>query len=162
MNTLLRSFAGAAMSMAVLPASGFADLRPFQGAITVAWTAAENTEGVSFCGGPAMTYVATAHGVGTTSLGAMSFSLRKSLEAVGPMHGCATLTDVNGDTLYAVYDGTEGDVDPSNFQFGAGTLTITGGTGRFRGAKGKLRFTASFSLIETGSYLFAGTVSLRE
>jgi len=148
------------MSLLVTPASVLAEDHPFQGVVTVAWAVLPNTNNESFCGGPAMTYVAEAHGGGSSSLGFLSLTLKKSVEAVGPMHGCLTLTDVNGDMLFATYDGTEGDVNEFGFQFGTGTLTFTGGTGRFRHARGRARFTASFSFIEMGTYLFKGSVSL--
>jgi hypothetical protein len=158
------SLAFTAISIALTAASALAQEYPFQASITVAFAAAPNTGKVGFCGGPtgpsAYTFVAEAHGVGTSTLGFLSMTLQKSLDATGPMHGCITLTAVNGDTLSATYDGTEGDPNSLGFQFGKGTLTITGGTGRFRGASGKVSFTATFSSIETGSYLFEGTVSL--
>jgi hypothetical protein len=162
MTKFLGSLAFAAMSVVLMPTSGLAEEYPFQGSITVAFAATQNTSSVSFCGGPALSYVANAHGVGVSTLGFLSMSLEKTLDAVGPMHGCVTLTALNGDTLSATYDGTESVSDPFGFQFGHGTLTITGGTGRFRGASGEVRFTATFSSIETGSYLFEGTVSLDE
>jgi hypothetical protein len=162
MTKSLVSLAFAALSVALLPTSGSAEEHSFQGSITVAFAATQNTGHISFCGGPAMPYVVNAHGVGVSTLGFLSMTLKKTLEAVGPMHGCVKLTDLNGDTLSATYDGTEGEVDPFGFQFGHGTLTITGGTGRFRGASGEVRFTGAFSSIETGSYLFEGTVSLDE
>jgi hypothetical protein len=159
MTRFLGSLAFAAMSVALMPTAGLAEDYPFQGSITVAFAAKPNTGNVSFCGGPALPYVAHAHGVGVSTLGFVSMTLKKTLEAVGPMHGCVKLTDLHGNTLSATYDGTEGDSDPFGFQFGHGTLTITGGTGRFRGASGEVKFTATFSSIETGSYLFKGTVS---
>ena len=163
MTKLLGSLAFAAMSVALTPTSGLAQEYPFQASITVAFAAAPNTGKLGFCGGPtgpsAYAFVAEAHGVGASTLGVMSMTLQKSLDATGPMHGCVTLTAVNGDTLSATYNGTEGDPNALGFQFGTGTLTITGGTGRYRGATGKVTFTATFSSIETGSYLFEGTVS---
>lgn len=163
MTKLLGSLAFAAMSVALTPTSGLAQGYPFQGAITVAYGAAPNTGNVSYCGGPTGpdTYVVEAHGVGASTLGFLSMTLQKNLYAVGLMQGCVTLTAVNGDKLYANYVGTEGAPDTFNFQFGTGTLTFTGGTGHFRGASGKVSFTGTFSGVETGSYLFEGTVSFR-
>ena len=144
MTKLLGSLAFAAISIALTPTSALAQEYPFQASITVAFAAAPNTGKVGFCGGPsgpsAYAFVAEAHGVGASTLGFMSMTLQKSLDATGPMHGCVTLTAVNGDTLSATYDGTEGDPNAMGFQFGTGTLTITGGTGAFRGARGKNKF----------------------
>ena len=163
MKKLLGSLAFAAIFLAVTPTSAVAQEFPFQASITVAWAAKLNPAGKGFCGGPtgpqAYAYVAEAHGVGTSTLGFISMSLEKSLEEIGPMHGCVTLTAMNGDTLSAIYDGTEGKPNELGFQFGTGTLTITNGTGRFRGARGKLNFSAAFSSKESGSYLLEGTVS---
>jgi hypothetical protein len=163
MTKLLGSFALAAIAVALMPTPGLAEGYPFQASITVAFAAAPNTGNIGFCGGPtgpaAYPFVVEAHGVGASTLGFLSMTLEKTLPAVGPMHGCVTLTAVNGDTLSATYDGTEGVPDALGFQFGTGTLTFTGGTGRFRGASGKVSFTGTFSNIETGSYLFEGTVS---
>jgi hypothetical protein len=163
MTKFLGLLASAAMSIALTPTSAFGQGYPFQASISVAFAAAPNTGKVGFCGGPtgpsAYAFVAEAHGVGASTLGFMSMTLQKSLDATGPMHGCVTLTALNGDTLSATYDGTEGDPNTLGFQFGTGTLTITGGTGSFRGARGTVNFKATFSSIETGSYLFEGTVS---
>ena len=153
------------MCVAMMPNAGIAQEFPFQASITVAFAATANTDKIGLCGGPtgsaALAYVANAHGVGMSTLGFLSMTLKKTLDATGPMHGCVTLTAVNGDALMATYDGTEGDPDDFGFQFGSGTLTFTGGTGRFRGARGTEKFTASFSNIETGSYLLVGSVSFQ-
>lgn len=165
MTKLFGYLAFTATIVALTPISGLAQAFPFQGSVTVAFAAAPNTNKVGFCGGPtgpsAYAFVAEAHGVGTSTLGFLAMTLQKSLDATGPMHGCVTLTAVNGDTLSATYDGTESDPNALGFQFGTGTLTFTGGTGRFRGVSGKVNFTATFSSIETGSYLFQGALSFR-
>jgi hypothetical protein len=44
-------------------------------------------------------------GNGYTSPGAFSFSFKNAVDLPGPMHGFATLTAANGDTLLAVNDG---------------------------------------------------------
>ncbi|SPE39079.1 exported hypothetical protein [Candidatus Sulfopaludibacter sp. SbA3] len=163
MTKVRLSLAFVAISIVLTPASALAQEFPFQASITAAFAGAPNTAKVGFCGGPtgpsAYAYVVEAHGVGTSTLGFLSLTLQKSLDATGPMHGCVTLTAVNGDTLSATYDGTEGEPHALGFQFGTGTLTITGGTGRFKGARGTVKFTGAFSNIETASYLFDGTVS---
>jgi hypothetical protein len=165
MTKYLGSLALAAMCVALTPKVGLAQEFPFQASITVAFAGTANTDKVGFCGGPtgaaAFPILVNAHGVGMSTLGFLSMTLQKTLDATGPMHGCVTLTAVNGDTLMATYDGTEGDPDDFGFQFGTGTLTFTGGTGRFRGARGTVKFTGSFSNIETGSYLFVGGLSFQ-
>lgn len=86
------------------------------------------------------------HGVGNSTLGAFSVSLQKTI--VGPdMHGCLILMAPNGDTLGATYDGTQSTPNINNFRDATGTLTFTGGTGRFAGASGNANFTAVFSRI---------------
>jgi hypothetical protein len=86
------------------------------------------------------------HGAGSSTLGALSVSIEKTI--TGPaMHGCLTLTAPNGDTLTAIYDGTQAAPNANNFRDASGTLIFTGGTGRFEGAGGTADFTAVFSRI---------------
>lgn len=138
----------AAVTVALAPQKALADDEgtPIKGTFTVAFSVMPNTTGVSFCGGPPLANIVEAHGSGSSTLGALSFSLQKT---VGPttLHGCLTLTTPNGDTLLAVYDGTQGAPNANNFRDGDGTLTFTGGTGRFVGASGTADFTAVFSRI---------------
>jgi len=123
--------------------------RPIDGAFAVTATAIAGYTGPAYCGGTAYNVEVEAHGLGYTSLGAMSFSLIKTVQSPGPaMHGCLTLTAANGDILYATYDGSE--PNPPNahgFRLSSGTLTFTGGTGRFSGASGSATFTASFTRL---------------
>jgi hypothetical protein len=123
--------------------------RPIQGAFAVTASAIAGYSGPAYCGGTAYNVEVEGHGDGYTSLGAMSFSLIKTVQSSGPaMHGCLTLTAANGDILYATYDGSE--PNPPNahgFRFASGTLTFTGGTGRFSGASGSATFTASFTRL---------------
>jgi hypothetical protein len=69
------------------------------------------------------------------------------------------LTAPNGDTLNAIYDGTEGPPNTNNFNTGGGTLTFTGGTGRFRDARGSAHFTAVFSETYPASSFAGGTTT---
>jgi hypothetical protein len=67
--------------------------------------------------------------------------------------------------LNATYDGTEGGPDANNFIVdGKGTLTFTGGTGRFRDATGIANFTAVFHLGSPvlAFYSVEGSVSLHD
>jgi hypothetical protein len=120
--------------------------RPIKGIFTAAFSVTPNT-GESFCGGASSGNAVEAHGGGNSTLGALSLSLQKTI--VGTvMHGCLTLTAPNGDTLSAIYDGTQqGMPNANNFRDATGTLTFTGGTGRFEGASGSADFTAVFSRI---------------
>ena len=160
----------AAVTVVLAPQKALADDEgtPIKGTFTVAFSVMPNTAGVSFCGGPPLANIVEAHGSGSSSLGALSFSLQKT---VGPtLHGCLTLTAPNGDTLLAIYDGTQGAPNANNFRDGAGTLTFTGGTGRFAGASGTADFTVVFSRIGGTAdpiqgmafYSVDGTMSLQQ
>jgi hypothetical protein len=127
------------------------------GTFTVAYSGTPNTAGNSFCGGPPLDIAVEAHGGGYSTLGPFSFSLHKTVESSGPlMHGCLILAAPNGDILSAIYDGTEGAPNADNFGFGAVTLTFTGGTGRFRNARGTANMTAAFSNFYPASSFFGG------
>jgi hypothetical protein len=114
-------------------------------------TANPNTAKAVYCGGLPLALVAEAHGNGYTSLGAFSFSFVKTVDIPGPMHGCATLTAPNGDTLAAIYDVTAGPRNSNGFAPATGTLTFTGGTGKFRNASGKAEFTVVFLGLYPGA-----------
>ena len=125
-----------------------------------------NTAGAVYCGTENLPRAVTANGAGYSSkLGPLSFALQKTMG--GPlainMQGCATFKAPNGDALYADYAGNAS---------GPGTLTFTGGTGRFEGATGGANFTGVFLVTGAGtfgttpylqgvaSYLVEGTVYL--
>lgn len=131
-----------------------------KGTFTVAYAGTPNTAGVSFCGGKPLDVAVEAHGSGYSTLGPLSVSLHKTLEATGPlMHGCLILTAPDGDTLTAIYDGTEGPANANNFVFGTVALTFTGGTGRFRDARGSANMTAYFSNFYPASSFAGGTTA---
>lgn len=143
--------------------------KPIKGTFSVAFSVMPNTTSASFCGGTPSGVVVEAHGNGYSTLGALSFSLQKTI--VGPaLHGCLTLTSLNGDTLTAIYDLTAGAPNANLFRDATGTLTFTGGTGRFEGASGSADVTAVFSRIGGTSnpmqgiafYSVDGTVSLQQ
>lgn len=158
----------AAVTVVLAPKGALADEGvPIKGTFTVAFSAMPNTAGDSFCGGTPLANIVEAHGSGASTLGALSFSLQKT---VGPtLHGCLTLTAPNGDTLLAIYDGTQGAPNANNFRDATGALTFTGGTGRFLNASGSADFTAVFSRIGGTAnpiqgiafYSVEGTVSLQ-
>lgn len=142
-----------------------------KGNFTVAFSGRPNTGGDTFCRGSSDPSGVTveAHGAGHSSLGDLSFSLQKTI--VGPaFHGCLTLTSLKGDTLTAIYGLTAGAPNANLFRDATGTLTFTGGTGRFEGASGSADVTAVFSRIGGTSnpmqgiafYSVDGTVSLQQ
>ena len=147
----LMTFAGPLAAMAAEIA--------IQGAFATAYTASANTGGASYCD-PTNTILPIAvesHGEGFMSLGAVLFTLQKGVTFNGPEHGCATFTAPNGDTLTAVYTGTGGTFDSNNFAPAAGKLVFTGGTGRFKGATGTAKFTATVTIFYPGITFLAGT-----
>jgi hypothetical protein len=133
---------------------------PIKGTFTVAYSGTPNTAGDRFCEGAPLDIVVEAHGSGYSTIGPLSFSLHKTVEATGPlMHGCLTLTAPNGDILRAIYDGTEGSPNANNFSSATVTLTFTGGTGRFRDAGGSANVTAVFSNFYPASSFAGGTAA---
>jgi hypothetical protein len=177
MTKLVGSLTLAAMTFAVAPQAVLADDgAPIRGSFAVAFSGTPNTGHVAYCGGTAGTVAIEAHGDGYTTLGPLSFSLLKT--QAGPLfHGCLTLTAPNGDTLTATYDVTGVPPNANHFSSASGTLTFTGGTGRFSGASGSAHLTAVFDAFYPLSsfvggtpapiqgmafYLVEGTVSVRE
>jgi hypothetical protein len=177
MTKFLISMTLAAITFALAPQVALADGgEPIKGSFAVAFSGTPNTGNVPYCGGAALPVAVEAHGDGYTTLGPLSFSLQKGSSG-GLFHGCLTLTATNGDTLTATYDATAGPPNPNHFTAASGTLTFTGGTGRFSGATGSAKFTAVFDAFYPLSsfvggtpaplqgmafYLVEGTVSLRE
>ena len=143
-----------------------------ESSFTLAFTQTLNASNAKHCGAAILPYAVAANGAGYSSLGALSFELQKTLAFPGIMQGCATLKSPDGDALYANYAGT------INGSAGVGTLTFTGGTGRFVGATGSAKFTGMFvglyptltifgggaipNLQGTAFYLVEGTVYLRK
>jgi hypothetical protein len=157
MTKLLGSWALAAMSCAVPPQTVLAYDVPIHASFAVAFSGTPNTDNVAYCGGTPGPTAIEAHGDGFSTLGALAFSLQKT--QAGPLfHGCVTLTTPNGDTLTATYD-AEGTAPPNanHFSPATGTLTFTGGTGRFTGASGSATFTAVFDAFYPGSSFASGT-----
>jgi hypothetical protein len=112
--------------------------------------------------------VIEAHGTGFSTLGAFVFTLHKTLKfSTGEYHGCLVLTASDGDTLSANYHLTQtnsalGPNSSPDFSSASGTLTITGGTGRFRGATGTLNATGVFlGLYASNSFLGGGKAPLQ-
>jgi hypothetical protein len=144
MTKLLGFWVLAAMSCAVAPQKLLAYDVPIQASFAVAFSGTPNTGNVAYCGGTPGPIAIEAHGDGFSTFGALDFSLQKTQDGA-LFHGCLTLTASNGDTLTATYDAA-GSAPPNanHFAPATGTLTFTGGTGRFRDASGSATFTAVF------------------
>lgn len=149
----LSALALSATIVGFTPQAAFADV-PFRGSFAVAFSGSLNTAGVSYCGGPALARVIEAHGTGHTSLGAFSFTLFKTTGG-GALNGCLTLTAPDGDILEATYVGSGLAANANNFSPSSGTLTFTGGTGRFKNATGSAVWSAMNDLFYPASS-FAG------
>ena len=136
-------------------ADGRSDGRPLQGSFAVSFSTLPNTGGLSFCGALARARVIEAHGNGATSLGTFAFTLFKTVGGGGG-DGCLTLTAPNGDTLQATYV-VGGGLAANTHLFAPsfGTLTFTGGTGRFKNASGSAVWTAQNVVFYVASS-FAG------
>ena len=158
MKRLLGPMALATMFVGLAPPSAFADGRPdgrpFHGSFAVTFGTTLNTGAESYCGGPVLARTVEAHGNGSSTLGTMAFSLIKGAGG-GAFHGCLTLTAANGDVLDATYIGGGGAANVRGFAPGFGTLTFTGGTGRFKNASGSATFTSVNSVFYVASS-FAG------
>jgi hypothetical protein len=129
-----------------------------QATFTVAFAGIPNTAGASFCGGAPMAVNVEAHGAGSSNFGPLTFSLHKTVDpATGAAHGCLQLTAANGDTLEAIYDLKIGPKNDHQFALGTdGTLTFTGGTGRFQGASGGAALAAVFTNFYPASSFVGG------
>jgi hypothetical protein len=126
---------------------------------TVAYAGIPNTAGASFCGGAPLAVNVEAHGAGSSNFGPLSFSLHKTVDpATGAAHGCLQLTGANGDALEAIYDLKLGAANNHQFGLGTdGTLTFTGGTGRFQGASGGAALAGVFADFYPASSFVGGT-----
>ena len=86
-----------------------------------------------------------AQGIGNISgLGPLFLMVKKCFKIADATYaGTFRMTAGNGDTLIGTYAGTKDAslVDENGYFPFQGTLTVTGGTGRFRHARGRLSFT---------------------
>lgn len=107
-----------------------------------------------------------ARGIGSASeFGSLFLKITKCLTfpgggSVGTYAGTFAITAGNGDTLNGTYAGTEdfSGLDANGFGPFQGTLTVTGGTGRFSDASGVLSFTATDTAFPQVYYLVHGTL----
>jgi hypothetical protein len=97
-----------------------------------------------------------AQGIGNVSkVGPLFLTVKKCATVVGSAvtyAGTFTMTAGNGDNLHGTYAGTQDNTlrDENGYVPFQGTLTFTGGTGRFSHASGMLRFTAVATPVSVG------------
>jgi hypothetical protein len=98
----------------------------------------------NYCGAGEGEYSFEAQGLGRlTGLGPLFLTVKKCYRVSdGRYTGRFTIAGAAGDSLRGTYLGTQGPLDANNFGPFHGVLTITGGTGRFRGLRGALSFEA--------------------
>lgn len=126
---------------------------PFSGTLTVQFVASQicapDDTNCTACAGVNNFYV-EAQGIGNTSLGTMFVEVLKCFDpngfgGLGSYAGTLTTTAPNGkDSVTWSYSGQNTTV-ADFYGFGPfdGTLIITGGTGKFAGARGSASFTAA-------------------
>jgi hypothetical protein len=148
----------AAITFAVAQKAPAEEGAPIRATFTVAFAGIPNTAGHSYCGGAPMAINVEAHGAGSSNFGPLTFSLHKTVDpATGAAHGCLRLTAANGDTLEAIYDLKLGPNNDHQFGLGTdGTLTFTGGTGRFQGASGGAALASVFTNFYPASSFLGG------
>lgn len=174
----MRVLALAAMTVALMPRAALADEGvPIKGTFSVSITSVTN---VSACGtgdscitcitnSEAPGVYVEAQGIGDTSkLDTLFFEVQKCANpaggSFGTYAGTFTMTAPNGkDSLTGTYAGQNTNSrDAYGFLPFSGELTITGGTGKFDDARGRVRFTAvATNKNGTAFYAVEGTVSSR-
>jgi hypothetical protein len=156
---------------------------PFKGTLTVQVEAIPTIAGCApsdvsciTCLGNSSFYI-EAQGIGDTSLGTMFGEVLKCLNptagSFGTYTGTLTTTTPNGkDSLTWAYS-AQNDNAGDFYGFGpfSGTLTVTGGTGKFDGASGSATFTAvagpsspgpnANSVVGMAFYAVLGSIALR-
>ena len=166
----------AAMAVALAPKAAFADHHhtvPITGTFTEAFVI---PSALDYCAGNGGTPIEF-RGIGHISkLGPLFLTVKKCktlVDGVPTFAGTFTMTAGDGDALNGTYAGVRvGLPDENGFAQFQGTLTVTGGTGRFRHASGVLSFTAVTSAFSVGAtaptvdgvafYLVQGTMSSPE
>jgi hypothetical protein len=112
---------------------------------------------VDYCGGAPGTTAIEAQGIGSIKgLGPMFITVKKcftfSTLTYAGMFMLSSGPSGVGDTLTGIYNGTQRPGDENGFGPFDGTLTITGGTGRFsHSTSGVLAFTAVASPVSTSA-----------
>jgi hypothetical protein len=147
MKNLLALVALSVICAALIPATTLADNGPITGSFTVSYTAGDPGHPTG-CDPSNSVYV-EARGIGnsTGSLGTAILTIAKCWNYVdGTYAGSFTLSSPDGrDAVTGTYAGSDdacaGCFPGAFFPF-HGVLTATAGTGKFRGAKGSMKFTA--------------------
>ena len=152
----------AAIAVALAPKAVFADndhAVRITGTFTMAtvspsavdYCASESTP-IEFRGGTPIEF----RGIGNISkLGPLFLTVKKCATVVGlavTYAGTFTMTAGNGDSLHGTYAGTQDNSlrDENGYVPFQGTLTFTGGTGKFSHASGILSFTAVATPVSVG------------
>ena len=151
------------MCAALIPATALAENGPIHAGFTVSYTS--GVIGTPPICNPSNSVYVEAHGIGngTGALGTMLLTISKCFNYVnGTYTGSFALRSPDGqDTLTGTYAGSN---DAYSGQFPAvffpfhGVLTATAGTGKFRGAKGSMEFTALAVATGTAYYAIEGNV----
>ena len=179
--SLLGSVILAATAVALTPTSVLAEkekIVPVAGTFAVAFMRPSAVDYCAIEGIPGGTAIA-AQGIGNISeLGPLFLTVKKCSVTVGnavTYVGTFKMTDGNGDTMEGTYAGTADRAlrDENGFGPFQGTLTLSGGTGKFRDmTSGILSFTAVGSPVSVGVtsptgnamafYLVRGAMSSRD
>jgi hypothetical protein len=118
------------------------DRVPLEGTFTVVYVYPSAS---NYCGdGAGKDYFSIqAQGLGSVpDLGAMFLTVKKCLAPDGTYTGTFMMRAGNGHVLRGNYEGTQGPYNKDSFSTFWGVLTITGGTGKFWNASGRLTFEA--------------------
>jgi hypothetical protein len=153
-NSIFGVLVLAAIAVALAPTRALADDDgvPIQGTFVVS---PMHPSALSYCASGGVSI--EARGIGNISrLGPLFLTVKKCLTSVGTAGtyvGAFKMTAGNGDTLEGTYAGTQDFSlkDENGFGPFQGTLTVTGGTGRFSNASGVLSFTAVVSPASVGA-----------
>src|SRR5262245_6167401 len=141
-NPLGASLVAAAVAVALTPTAVRAgDSVRIDGTFTVSYM---RPSAVDYCAASGGDVSIEAQGIGRISgLGPMFLVVKKCFRLSDATYaGWFEMTAGNGDTVRGTYAGTQSPRDENGFGPFQGTLTVTGGTGRFRHARGGLNFTA--------------------
>ena len=158
MKKLLTFFVLATMCAALTATAALAENAPINGNFTVSYTA--GVVGTPPVCDPTNSVYIEAHGIGnsTGALGTMILTISKCFNYwTGTYTGSFILSSPDGkDSLTGTYAGSNDSYTgyfPGVFFPFHGVMTATSGTGKFRGAKGSMNFTAI--AVSSGSAYYA-------
>jgi hypothetical protein len=156
-NSILGVLVLAVMAVALTPKAVLADNGvPIKGTFAVSFMrpAAPSAVTGPYCASGGIPV--EAQGIGSVSkLGPLFLTVKKCATVVGlavTYAGTFTMTAGNGDSLHGTYAGTQDNSlrDENGYVPFQGTLTFTGGTGKFSHASGILSFTAVATPVSVG------------